>query len=220
MTKTLIFDSSTIITLALNDLLYILEPLKNEFEGEFCITPQVKQELVDRPLQLKKYMLEALMIKSLIDKDILKVADNPELNRETEKILALSNRTFKTDHEFMKIIHRGEASCLALYKLTEGDKAVALDERTTRMLVENPDNLKKLFEKKFHRTLRVEKQNYSYFEGIRIIRSCELAYIAFEKKIINFNVSAKDTMGALLYAVKFKGCAISWKEIDEIKRIV
>ena len=35
--KALIFDSGAIITLALNNLLYILKPLKKEFGGEFYI---------------------------------------------------------------------------------------------------------------------------------------------------------------------------------------
>lgn len=51
--KALIFDSSSIITLALNDLLYILEPLKAKFKGEFYITEDVKREVIDRPFREK-----------------------------------------------------------------------------------------------------------------------------------------------------------------------
>ena len=47
ISKALIFDSSTIITLALNNMINILEPLKKSFNGEFLITPYVKKEIID-----------------------------------------------------------------------------------------------------------------------------------------------------------------------------
>ena len=92
---------------------------------------------------------------------------------------------------------------------------MALDERTMRMLVEKPDNLKKLFIKKLHANVTSKRENYKYFEGAKIIRSAELVYIAYKKKLVNLKNGI--VLDALLYAVKFNGCSISDVEIEEIK---
>lgn len=84
--KSLIFDSGTIITLALNDLLYILQPLKRLFRGEFYITEAIKKELIGKPLNTKRFMLEALVIKKLVEEGILKVFPfNSKLKHEEKK---------------------------------------------------------------------------------------------------------------------------------------
>ena len=53
--KSLVFDAGPIITLTMNNLLWLLNPLKNNFKGEFYLSAAVKEELIDRPLQTKKY---------------------------------------------------------------------------------------------------------------------------------------------------------------------
>ena len=53
--KSLVFDSGPIISLATNNLLWVLEPLKNKFNGKFFITQAVKGEIVERPLETKKF---------------------------------------------------------------------------------------------------------------------------------------------------------------------
>ena len=59
----------------------------------------------------------------------------------------------------MHIIDNGEATCLALSLLAEerGIKnAIVIDERTTRMIGENPENLRRLFENKLHTKVKLE----------------------------------------------------------------
>jgi len=219
--KALIFDSSPIITLALNDLLRILEPLKDSFNGEFFITEPVKYELFDKSIETKRFKLEALMIQDLIDKGIFKVKKDKMLFDEMQKIMNIANNTFKTESAGIKIIHDGEASCLALYKLLPfEDKAIVVDERTTRMLCENPVNFHKLLEKKHHVSIKANEVNYDFFRKFRIIRSSELVYIAFKKKIISFNFPNREVLDALLFALKFKGCSISYNEINAIKKML
>ena len=58
--KCLVFDSGPIISLTTNNLLWILEPLKNKFKGRFVITEGVRKELIDKPLTTKKFKFEAL----------------------------------------------------------------------------------------------------------------------------------------------------------------
>ena len=71
--KTIVFDSGPIISLAMKNLLWTLEPLKKEFGGEFYIPYGVKKELIDKPLQGKKYKFEALQVLRLINLGSLKV---------------------------------------------------------------------------------------------------------------------------------------------------
>ena len=71
MKKALIFDSSSIITLSMNNLLNLLPPLKKKFKGEFYITEGVKREIVDKPLQIKRFELNAMMISNMINEGVL-----------------------------------------------------------------------------------------------------------------------------------------------------
>jgi hypothetical protein len=218
--KALIFDSGAIITLALNDLLGILEPLKWAFGGEFYITDPVKMEIVDTPLKTRRFALEAMMIKTVIDKKILKVVSDPEMKKETARILGIANTTYQAENENMRIIHEGEASCLALYNLIEAEKkAVVIDERTTRMLCESPENLHRLFESKLHRKIVAINKNFEMFKKIKVIRTSELCWIAYKKRIISLPALPPEAIRALLYAVKYKGCAISINEIEIARRL-
>jgi len=218
--KALIFDSGSIITLALNNLLYTLEPLKKAFGGEFYIPGAVKKEIIDKPLKIKRFMLEALTIKSLINKKILTLVDNEQLKKETKRIIDVANKTFKTQGEYIRLLHEGETSCLALFNLIDTKKkAIVIDERTTRMLCEAPENLRKLFEKKLHKKVKTERINYDFFRKFKIIRSSELAFIAYKKGIIKLPANSRESLRAILYATKYKGCAISNTEIEIAKTL-
>ncbi|MFA5084442.1 MAG: hypothetical protein WC475_03650 [Candidatus Paceibacterota bacterium] len=218
--KALIFDSGAIITLALNDLLFILEPLKEAFGGEFFITPQVKSEIIDTPINSKRFALEALMIKSLVDKKILTVVSSPELKKETSRVLEMANSAYLADNERMRIIHDGEASCIALFNLINSEKkAIVVDERTTRMLCESPENLHRLYEKKLHRKIAFLEKNAEMFKSVKVIRTSELSLMAYNRGIISLSTSRSEAIRAILYAVKFKGCSISVNEIETARRI-
>jgi hypothetical protein len=219
--KYIIFDAGPLISFAMNGLLDILEKLKKEFPGEFIITPEVKKEVIDRPLQNKKYELEGIKISDLLSRSILKLSSefikNPALEKETSRILNIANSSFKADKN-ISLIQRGEASCLAFSNLCGCENLIAIDERTTRMLVEDPDGLKKIMEMKLHLKITIDKQNIKKLNDFRFIRSSELLYIAYKKNLFNLK---KDNilLDALLYAVKYTGTAISQKEIEELKKL-
>jgi len=222
--KVIIFDSGTLINLSMNGMTYLLKDLKKIFPGKFIITSNVENETIKRPLQIKRFSLGALKINELL---IDKTIEMPsaigikfeEIKEKAKEILNKVNNSYFARGEYMHIIDYGEASCLALSILSREkgiDNIISIDERTTRMIVENPENLRKLFEKKLHTNVRLEN-DFSFLKGIRFIRSAELAYIAFKKgfvKLKNGNV-----LDALLYATKYKGCSISRQEIEEMKRI-
>jgi len=222
--KALIFDSSTLITLAMNGLLDILAEVKKKFSGKFIITESVKYETISHPMQIKRFELEALRINELLLNNVLEmpsslgIKDN-EIEEETKKILNTANTAFYSDRSNIHLIEEGEASCIALSKILSKkgiENIVAVDERTTRMLYEKPLNLHKLLGKKLHRRISINKDNLSFFSDVTFIRSSEIVYVAYKKGFIKLRNSALD---ALLYATKFKGNSISQEEIEEIKRI-
>jgi len=222
--KYLILDAGPIISLTMNGLLDVLEKLKKEFNGEFVITPQVKIEVVDKPLKIKKYELEGVRVNDLLRKGVLKLSSkfisNSQLQKETRKILELANSSFVADkrmgNEKIKLIQEGEASCLAFSKLCNCENVIVADERTVRMLAEAPENLKNIMEKKLHTKISMNQKNLKQLKSFKFIRSAELLYIAYKKNLIDLKKD-KNLLDALLYAVKYKGAAISSDEITEIK---
>ncbi|MDD5191973.1 MAG: hypothetical protein PHH54_06845 [Candidatus Nanoarchaeia archaeon] len=220
--KYLIFDSGPLINFALNGILPVLEKIKKEFKGEFLITKEVKREVIDYPLTIKRFELEALQIKDLFDRNILKHADLTneqvdELRLKREQIVSIANSTFFANRKPLHILDKGEAAALALFSILKEPSAIVIDERTARMLCENPENLKKLFQKKLHTNIIAKRENYPYFKNFKVIRSTELAYIACKKGLCE----PKDPriLEAILYGLKDKGCSISREEIEEMKTL-
>ena len=223
--KVIIFDSGTLISFSMNGLLDVLKNLKGIFKGKFIITEDVKKEIIDKPLTIKRFELEALKIKQLLEEKVLELpgalgVENDEIHNGAQEILEVANKTFFSDGKDITIIHFGEAASLSLSRILTKkgiDNVIAIDERTTRVLVEKPENLKKLLGKKLHTQINSRKEHYKFFEGFKIIRSPELAYVAYKKGLVKIN--DKMLLDALLYAMKFKGAAISGDEIREILRI-
>lgn len=220
--KAIIFDSGTIINFAMNGLTGLLSELKKIFRGKFLITEEVKHEIIDKPKGINKFKLEAMMIEKLFDDKVIELpyetVSKSELRNKTDNIFDILNHSYYAQGEFMKIVDKAEVEVLALSLLLneKGIKNVAaIDERTARMLCEMPENLEKLFQEKLK--TRVEmKQNLSFLNEIKIIRSSELMYIAYKKGLVKLK---NHVLEALLYAVKFKGCSISFEEIDKMKRM-
>ena len=225
MNKAIIFDASTLISFSMNGLLPELKGLRKIFKGNFLITHDVKREIIDKPITIKRFELEALRLKQLLNEKVLEMPvslgiSDEEVSGKTQEIKDAANLTFLEKDRNIKLIDSGEASCLALSKILTEKKItniIAIDERTMRMLGENPDNLKKLFEKKLHAQITSKKENYKFFEGFRFIRSSELVYAMYKKGIVGIENS--QVLDALLWAVKLKGCSISGEEIQEIKKI-
>lgn len=222
--KVIIFDSGTLITLAMNGLLDLLVSLKKKFSGKFIITEQVKFETIDRPINNKKYELGALEVSELLQNKTLEMPpslgiDNEKIRGKTKELLNKINHIFIARNEFMHVMDSGETSCLALSSMLNEkgiENMIAVDERTTRMLGEKPENLKKLFENKLHTNIKMQPENLPKLE-VKFIRSSELVYIAWKKGLVS--LKGEKALDALLYATKFKGSAISREEIEDIERL-
>ena len=207
----------------MNGLTDLLVNLKKIFKGKFIIPKDVKYEIIDRPLTIKKFKLEALKLKKLLDDKILEMPSSikiseQEIKEKSEEILRKSNSSYFTKGNFMHIIDKGESSCLALNIIAKEkgfESVIVVDERTTRMIGEAPENLRKLFESKLHSKIELKK-DFSFLQNIKFIRSSELVYVGYKKNLTNLKNG--NVLEALLYATKYKGCAISFNEIEKAKR--
>lgn len=223
--KAMIFDASSLITLAMNGLLPEFKELKKIFKGKFIITKEVKAEVIDKPIKIKKFELEALRIKELLDNKVLEMPSSlgineNEISKKTVEMMEIANKIFHGRGREIKLISSGETSCLALSRMLDEKKVknvIVIDERTTRMLSEKPENLERLLQKKLHTKVDFKKENFKLFKEFKFIRSSELVYVMYKKGITRLKDHV--VLDALLYAVKFKGCAISGDEIREIKRL-
>ncbi|MEK6847640.1 MAG: hypothetical protein AABX50_00770 [Nanoarchaeota archaeon] len=224
--KIIIFDSGALISFSMNGITDILKKLKGIFPGKFLITSEVKREIIDVPLKIKKFELEALKIRQLLDEKVLEMPSSMGINdsyidQEDGEILKIANSTFIGKGKEIHILDHGEASCLALSKILseKGIKnVIAIDERTTRLLAEKPENLKSIFENRMNTKITIKKQNLEFFKDFKIIRSPELAYVAYKRGLVDLK-DGNLVLDALLYALKFKGAAISGDEIEEMKRL-
>jgi hypothetical protein len=226
--KSIVFDSGPIINLALNNLLWILKPLKEKFKGEFYITNSVKRECIDRPLTSKKFKYEALETLKILQEGTIKVYDSKTLNDKTKSLLKSSNSIFQIHGHYIKNVQYAEVEAIvALQELNAN--AVVIDEFVTRALLENPLSVKKRMERKMHANVYVDKNNLDHFiekvANIPVIRSFELVAIAFELDLfedfyLDIDNPKKTLLDALLWAVKLNGCSLTENEINQAKKII
>lgn len=222
--KILVFDSGAIISLALNNLLWILDPLKHRFQGEFLVCPAVRNEIVEKPMSTKKFKLEAIQAKDLLDKHVIdEVPEKKELSEMTERLLFYANNSFQAWGSYIKIVHEAEMQSLALAKI-KGAQALVVDERNVRMLLEDAEVLKKIMKNKLHTNIKADGENLRKFQqiakGVKVIRSLELATMAYELGMFDrYETDRKEVLDALIWGIKLNGCSVSENEIDELLAI-
>ena len=224
--KYLIFDAGPLINFSMNGLLDSFEKLKQTFKGEFLITKEVKKEIIDHPKTVKRFELGAIRLEQLYNKGVFKLAEInqeevDELRRLRDNFLQKANSMFKTKKREVHLLDKGECAALALSTILKRknneDIPLVIDERTTRILCENPENLKKLMEKKLHTSIKANTSSYDLFKGFKIIRSTELAYMIHKKDL--FKLDHPKAFEAIVYGLKFKGCSISEKEVQALSRM-
>ncbi len=224
--KTLIFDTGPIISLTVNNLLTLLEPLKKTFKGQFLITPAVHAELVSTPLASKKYKFEALQVQKQIEQGVLSVFEDQRLIEKGTQLLETANNVFSAHDQSLTICQYAEMQTLAACNSLSAPAVI--DERITRMLVEQPLQLRKLLEKRLHTSVRLNQHSLDMFQEqagrIKIIRSVELVTIAYEKKLLDeylVNVPGvrRALLESVLWGVKVHGAAVSEEEIEELLKI-
>ena len=219
--KTLFFDTGPLISITMNHILWILQPLKKQFNGKFFITESVKKELVDKPLRTKRFKLEAIQTIQQINSKVLEVQSVNGLNEKTKELLNIANKCFKYNGNYLTIVQYGEIETLAATLLLNAD-AMVIDEKTTRLLIEDPERLEKNLSHRMHRKITINNKNLVIFseavKEVKLIRSTELITVAFDlgffdSYFIDIPDANKELLDALLWGLKLEGCAISEKEI-------
>ena len=159
------------------------------------------------------------------------MAKNIYSSKKTDELLNLANSCFNTRNHPVKIVDRAEIETLMIV-LENKAAAMVIDERTLRLLIENPEKLQKVLESRLHTKMEINKQNVAKFKEmtkyIKIIRSTELAYAAYKLDLLNKYITAnkvldktlkKELLEGTLWALKLKGCSISSEEINEVLKM-
>ena len=216
----IVFDASCLITVSQTCLAKCLAGLKEKTSAEFFVSPAVFQEIVSNPIGIRRFELNAIRLKELIEQKHIQVQ---ELDRPAKELAAriglLANNAFSARGKAIKIMHSGEIETLALVNQLHAE-ALAIDERTTRTLLENPFGLKNSIERKYKEKVSENRQNVlelkNLFYNCSVVRSVELIALAFEMNALAGELqNTKKGLEAALFAAKFSGCSVSFEEIEK-----
>lgn len=223
--RAVVFDTGPIISLTLNNLLHLLKDLKERYQGRFLITPGIKEELVDRPLKIKRFEFEALQVMAMIEDGTLEIVDNIHVKRKADMLMRLANSIYKAKGKNIQIVQTGEMEGLALVLHLDAEGFI-VDERTTRYLVEQPERVHHLMERRLHTKVEVNRKKLAEFQKMvgkfLILRSVELATVAFElgmadRYLPKIPDGRSILLDGMLWGMKLRGAAVSEEEIEDLK---
>ena len=159
-----------------------------------------------------------MVSKAIDDKDL--VVYNEEL--DVGSLLHKINNLYFVNGKPISIVSKAEVEALALAIKLESS-AYAVDERTMRLVIEDPMRLKKIQENKLHMKVTI---NYEFMneiknlvKNVKVIRSTEIVLIAYELGLLDkylINVSREQLLDALLWGLKIRGCSISNEEVKSL----
>jgi len=220
MMKALVADSSALISLADSCLLSVLDFFHRR-EVEFLISPSVYEESIAHPLSMamKAYQWSAINIRRRVDKGVITLVKGETLHLARE-IMEVANHMFFARGKPLHLVDLGEAEMIALaYSLKEAH--LLMDERTTRMLIESPFQLKEHLEKELGVSVMLHRDNFqrftSFVRDMKVYRSADLVFVAY--KMGYFHYKPREELEAALYKLKYSGCSISFSEIEELLRM-
>jgi hypothetical protein len=215
----IVCDSSSLLSLSDSCLLWIISGISRSFKGHFIISKTVEYESITHPLEMKSHTLGAVRVKKMLLDGVIKVVETPNSRRLTSELLSLGNSIFYIGGRPLKLIHEGETETLAV-AIDLNLRNILIDERTTRMLIEAPLDMKSHMESEFQKNIEVNERNLSKFleraGNFNLFRSTELAITGYEKGLFkDYGDVEKRAIEAALYGLKFSGCSISFNEIEE-----
>jgi len=214
-----VIDTGTMITLSGTCLMNVFREFVRHNKIELLISSTVAEESVWKPLSNKRFALNAARIKYAMSQQTVKVIPlGADIANLQEKVMRLANNSFFTNDGALKIIQAGEAEALAIAKIHNA-KAMFIDERTTRSLIENPMRLKQVLERRQDKEVTTNKQNIdlmkSMFSELKMFRSVDLIAMAYEQNLFDHELNhTKLELEAALWSAKFNGCAVSENEIE------
>ena len=216
--KKIVLDSSTIITISDNCMIKILKALSEREGISFLIPESVYRESVETPLRIRRFELNAIRIRDAVLEGYLTlVKSGPEVRSRLQGLQENADRLCTADGQRMRLLHIGEMETLALAKEINAD-ALGIDERTTRMLVEEPENMLAFLRKRHSGKILMDHGAVEEFRRVygntKIFRSTEIIALAYEDGSFEGELSStKQSLEAALFAAKYAGCAVSTDEI-------
>ncbi|MEK6957358.1 MAG: hypothetical protein AABW99_00030 [archaeon] len=224
--KQFVVDSSTLITISGNCMIRLFKHLA-EMEGiAFIIPESVYRESVATPVKIKKFELNAIRIRDAVEEGYLKVVKTtPLVKKKMNELQAISAKICGTKEcHNIRLIDEGESETLALIKQMNCD-ALVIDERTTRMLIEEPEQLRSYLERRHQKRVELDRNSLAEFRqsfgDIPVFRSIELIALAYENGSFAKEMhKSKQSLEAALYAAKFAGASVSFDEINDYLKMV
>lgn len=216
--KKLAVDAGPLISLSGSCLIDIFGKLRERLGARFLITPAVAGEAIENPLRITRFSLSAMRVRKALEEGWLEeIPLSQKSVAFSKEVQETANHLFFANAKPIRLVHQGEAESIALLK-QEGCRLFAVDERTTRMLFEQPLDLKLLIERRQNIHLSVSREALERFRKLLppalLVRSAELLGWAFEEGLLGpFN--SKQGLWAALFSVKFGGCALSTDEIEQ-----
>ncbi len=219
--KTIVCDSSSLISLGDNCYLNLLPFFKEKHGIKFVIPESIHKEIYRRPYRTKRFKLKAIKMKEMIDQGYLEVIDSQTVKDYAERFSKLANSLLTSGGHEIEIIHQGEIETIALTKHL-GARNLMIDERTTRLLIENTAMLRDYLSSQVEKKIEIDRKKKGKIkmetQDINVIRSSELIALAYEEGY--FKNKKQDILEASLYALKYAGCAIKHEEINDYLKII
>jgi len=222
----IVVDSSSIISLAMNCLLWVYDELKNK-NIEFLVPTSVRNEVINSGLESQKYKYEALRVMHHFANGTFK-AISVEDKELVSKLIHYANSSFYIQNKPLKVLQEADVEVAVVAKQI-GAKAILTDERTLRMFLENPENIKEMLKERYKSEIKVNENALLKFKeligSIFVLRSTEIIAFALEEGIFDPTINRcnlesninckKEIIEGILYSLKFSGCAVSFDEISQ-----
>jgi len=220
--KNIVCDSSALISLADTSNLAVLKFLSGQGIN-FFITPAVKSEISSRPMTIRKYALSAIRLQKCIDDGYLKLLASVTLHEQTQRILKSANSMMYAGKKPLELIQLGEAECLAIFASASAHMLL-VDEKTTRLLIENPHKLRETIQTRNSEGIRLDQGRRDEFasltKDVSCLRSAELLAFAYSKGYFDdFRNLKDDAFKASIYALRDSGCGLASSEIVEYENM-
>jgi hypothetical protein len=224
--KEVVVDTSSLISLSTNCLLWVLDVLKEKVD--FYVTKGVVNESINNALRIDRFRLSGVrLLKRLCEGALDYVQADPSL---TNKLADAANSIYIVRNKSVKIVHKGEMEAVSA-ALKKGVKYFLLDERITGTLIDDPYALRDILSNRLHTNVKVDETQLKRFldlcTGIQVIRSSDLVSITYEKGLMEEYIKScggvkvrKDLIAGMLWGLKFSGCAISTRDIKEYLKIL
>ncbi len=223
--KKIVLDSSSLISISDNCFIKVMKHLAQKENISFIIPESVYMESVQTPARIKRFELNAIRIRDAVEEGYIKVMKTtPAMRQRMERLERETFDLCECDGEKVRLLHLGESETLALIKEINAD-VLAIDERTTRMLIEEPQNIVPFLQRRHEGRVSINRAALDSFRaeygGIKIVRSVELIALSYDDGTFGEEIHrTRQALEAALYAVKFAGCAVSFNEIGNYLRKV